>query len=840
MIPLTWRASSGYLLRHPWQLLLSVIGIGVGVAVIVAVDLANASARTAFLLSMNAVSGEATHQVVGGPRGVDETIYADLRNREGFTNVAPVVDGPASTGGMEVQVLGIDLFAEPAVRTHRSPAASVDGVSPQSLLRRFIASPGTATMTPSTAERLGLSVGDRFTLRSAGRTHDAELIGLLSEADTGTFDNIIVVDIATAQEWLDSAGWLSRIDVRIDDGDVSTRDRFESSLPPGTHLLSAARRTQTTVDLSRAFMTNLAAMSLLALLVGLFLIYNSVSFSVLQRRHLIGVLRALGMTRRQVVVLVLGEAAAIGFVAAGAGVLLGIVLGEHLLALVTRSINDLYFRVAVTDVSVDALTIGKGMLAGAGAALVAAAVPAIEATGYRPRLAMARSTLEHRTRQLLPHVAVLGVATMIIAAVTLLVSGKNLVGGLSAVFLLILGFALCVPLAIRAITTWIVPRIAGIGRTVTRLAVSGVAAGLSRTGVAVVALAVAVSATIGVNIMVDSFRGSVDRWLTQTLQADIYVGVLRGSLDPAIIGDIARLRGVEALSTSRRAWIEDEDGRTQVVAISMAPGSYAGTTILDREPADVWPAWEREDAVLVSEPFAYRNDVAPGDVLDLRTDRGPRSFAILATYQSYDINANAVLMSRSTYDRLYDDDGIDSIGLYLAAGTDVDPLMRKIETVSAGRQELTVNSNARIRKLSLEIFDQTFIITDVLYWLATGVALIGILASMLALQLECNREHGVLRALGMTPGQVGRMITLQTGVIGLLSGVFALPLGVVMAWVLIEVINRRAFGWQIDMVVAPDILLTAVAFALSAAVLAGLYPAWRAGRTQPAIAMREE
>ena len=840
MIPVTWRASFGYLLRHPWQLFLSIVGIAIGVAVVVAVDLANASARTAFLLSMDAVTGEATHQVIGGPRGVDEDVYAELRTRYGVSNIAPVVDGPASVDGVDIQVLGIDVFAEPAVRTFTSPSASAGGASAQSIFRRFLAQPGSATMSPDTADRLGLAVGDRFAVQVSGRTRNAELIGIFDAAESGVLDNIVVVDIATAQEWLGSAGFLTRIDVRIEDGDAAALRRLESALPAGTRLLDAAGRTRTTADLSRAFMTNLAAMSLLALLVGLFLIYNSVGFSVLQRRHLIGVLRALGMTRRQVVALVLGEAAAIGLAAAAAGVLLGVVLGEQLLALVSRSINDLYFRSSVTGVSVETFTIAKGFVAGVGAAVVAAAVPALEATRYQPRLAMARSTLERRTRRLLPAVALAGVATMLVAAAILLASGKNLVAGLTAVFLLILGFALCVPLAIRAVTTWTAPRIARIGRTATRLAVSGVADGLSRTGVAVVALAVAVSATIGVSVMVDSFRGSVDRWLTQTLQADVYVGVQRGSLDPGIIDDIAGLAGVEAVSTSRRAWIEDERGRTQVVAISMAPGSYAGTTILDRDPATVWPAWERGDAVLVSEPFAYRNDVRPGDALDMRTDRGSRSLSVLATYQSYDVNADAVLMSRATYDRLFDDDGVDSIGLYLAPASEADDLMKAVETVSAGRQDLTINSNARIRRLSLEIFDQTFVITDVLYWLATGVALIGILASMLALQLQNGREHGVLRALGMTPSQIGRMITLQTGVIGLLSGLCALPLGVVMAWVLIEVINRRAFGWQIDMVVAPGILLTAVAFAVSAAVLAGLYPAWRAGRTQPAIAMREE
>jgi putative ABC transport system permease protein len=226
--------------------------------------------------------------------------------------------------------------------------------------------------------------------------------------------------------------------------------------------------------------------------------------------------------------------------------------------------------------------------------------------------------------------------------------------------------------------------------------------------------------------------------------------------------------------------------------------------------------------------------------VQLPTDDGPHAFEVAATYQSYDINASAMLMSRSVYDRHFDDDRVDSIGLYLSDDADPEAIMARLGEVSAGRQEIRFDSNARIRELSLEIFDRTFIITDVLYWLAVGVAFIGILGAMLALQLERGRELAVLRALGMTPAQLGSMITVQTAAIGLLSGIAAVPLGIMMAYVLIEVINRRAFGWQIDMSVAPNILLSAVVFAIGAALLAGVYPAIRAARSQPAIAMREE
>jgi putative ABC transport system permease protein len=840
MIPVTLRANFSYLLRHPLQLALALLGIGIGVAVIVAVDLANASARKAFLMSMDAVTGEATHQVIGGPRGIDESVYVRLRVEEGIRTIAPIVEGTVRVNETSFTLMGVDLFAEREMRTFTGQArtAAADAAG-ESLFRDLLTRPGAVTMAKSTADAFGLQIGQDFEVRASGRSYDATLIGTLSEEDLG-LQNLLVTDIATAQTWLDSIGRLTRIDTRIPDADDVALARLESALPEGLRVLTAAGRTRTTAEMSAAFMTNLAAMSLLALLVGLFLIYNSVSFSVLQRRALIGNLRALGVTRGRMLLLILVEAAVVGSIASVLGVLIGILLGDRLLVLVSQSINDLYFRLNATDVMVSPVSIAKGLVAGVGASLAAAAVPAIEAMSFPPRLTMVRSSLEKRTGRLLPRVALAGLLTMLSAVAVLILSGRNLVAGLLAVFLLIFGFALCVPLAVRAASAVLARPASRIGGMPARMAVSGIGESLSRTGVAIVALAVAVSATIGVSVMVDSFRGSVDEWLQQTLQADIYAGVQRGSLDPGLLDDIATLDLVEAFSTSRRVQLEDAGGRTQLIAIRMAPGGYAGTEIVDASPDEVWPAWEQEDVVLVSEPYAYQHEVSRGDVVQLPTDYGQKSFEIAAVYQSYDINASAMLMSRTVYDRHFDDDGVDSIGLYLSGDADPETVMARIGEISAGRQEIRFNSNARIRELSLEIFDRTFIITDVLYWLAVGVAFIGILGAMLALQLERGRELAVLRALGMTPSQLGGLITTQTAVIGLLAGVAAVPLGIMMAYVLIEVINRRAFGWQIDMSIAPDILLSAITFAIVAALLAGIYPAFRAARSQPAAAMREE
>jgi putative ABC transport system permease protein len=773
---------------------------------------------------------------------VSETTYAKLRVEHGVRTIAPVVEGMITADGTSLTLLGIDLFAEQDIRSFtrqvqsEEPAAS----GSESLFTGFLITPGVVTTSARTAEQLGLTLGDTFEVVAGGRARQARLLATLANDSDGSLDFLLITDIATAQEWLGQAGWLSRIDVRVDDGNEAALDRLRAALPDGTQLLSASMRTRSTAEISKAFMTNLTAMSLLALLIGLFLIFNSVNFSVLQRRNLIGVLRALGLTRRQLLAMILVEAGVLGALAAVLGVILGIALGEQLLDLVSRTINDLYFRVSVTSVSVGPFSVVKGIVAGIGVALVAAAFPAIEATSYQPRLALTRSSLEHRARRVLPVVTLIGVVIMASAALLIVVSGTNLVAGLAAVFLLILGFALCVPLCVSFPSTLTAPLAAKLGGTTARMAVAGIASGLSRTGVAIVALAVAIAATIGVSVMVDSFRGSVSTWLEQALQADVYTGALRGAMDPELIDAIRNLDGVEDISTRKRAWVEDASGRTQLRVFDIPPESYAGAELLDADPGEAWPAWEKRDAVFVSEPYAYQNSVGAGDAITLPTDHGLHEFAVAATFQSYDITASGVMMSRKTYARHYLDDTIDSLGLYLADGIETGTIVSQIENLSAGWQRLYVSSNANLQQESLRIFDRTFVITGVLYWLTLGVAFIGILSAMLALQLERAREFATLRALGMTPTQVGVMITAQTGIIGLLSGLASLPLGAVMAYVLIKVINRRAFGWQIDINIAPEILATSVAFAVGAALLAGLYPAYRAGQSQPAIAMREE
>lgn len=837
-----WAASSRHLLRHPVQLGLAVLGLALGVATIAAIALVVASARRGFELSLDAVNGAATHQVVAGAQGIPETHYVELRESAFGAELAPVVDGYATIAGRSVRILGIDPFADPDFRRFGALESNGD----LELLRRWLTESGAVMVSPRTATTLGLALDERFTLEIAGRQNGATVIALLRE-DRAGLDDLVLTDIAQAQEWLGLIGRLSRIDVKLAPGAAGAQQltRWREQLLPGVQVSVTERRSRETADLTNAFMTNLRAMSLLALLVGSFLIYNSMSFALLQRRRTLGILRALGVTRGEVLAMVLAEAAVLGAIGSVLGAAAGLWLARRLLALVTRTINDLYFVSAVNEISLEPGTLLIAIGTGVAAALLAAFLPALEATHTTPQLALRRSALEQRVARGARGLTVISVVMLVSGGLAIALSDRSLVAGFAALLLLLLSAAFLTPAALRVLATLAARMVRNLSLSA-RLALRDVAASLSRTGVAVAALSVAIAAAIGVAVMVTSFRHSLSDWLARTLRADIYVtapgpGFSRPerAIQASVVRELIAAESVIEHSASRRVVVESPLGQVQLDALEPATRSYGGITLIAGEATHVWPAFDRGD-VLLTESFAYRHRLGMGSSISLLTPAGARRFRIAGILRDYGNDRGAVLMNRAVYRATWSDDAITSMGLYLAAGSAADAVIDSLRAATGARQALFIRSNSELRALSMQIFERTFAITRVLYWLATAVAAIGLLSALLAYELERARELAILRALGVTPAGIGRLIETQTLFLGLVAAVVAVPTGLAAALVLIEVINRRAFGWQIELHVAASDVVATLVIAVGAALLAGLYPAWRSSRAAIAAHIREE
>jgi putative ABC transport system permease protein len=845
-----WNIGWRYLLRHRWQSALMLLGIMLGVAVVVSIDLANESASRAFDLSVESVAGRATHQITGGPAGLDEAVYTRLR-REGIGReipIAPIVTDTVYSpqlGDQPLRLLGVDPLAEPPFRSYLTG----EGALPLDEIAAFLTEPGAVLISADLAERYGVAAGDHLTLEVGGRTREAVVVGLLLPEDNlsrRSLNGLILADVATAQEMLDRVGVLDRIDVLLPD--AAGADRLRNLLPEETRLEPVTARTGTVEEMTAAFRTNLLALSMLALVVGMFLIYNTMTFSVVQRRTLFGTLRALGVTRREVFLLVVAEALVVGVVGSGLGLGLGVVLGQGAVRLVTRTVNDLFYTVSVQGVAVPPISLAKGAALGVLTTVAAAALPAWEAASVPPRAALTRSHVEVKASRRAGWLAGGGLAVLLAGVGLLLVPTRGLGISFAGTFAVIVGAAMLTPLAMKGLLWIAQPATSSIWGALGRMAPRGVANALSRTSIAVAALMVAVSVTIGISLMVGSFRHTVVIWLEHTLQGDIYISVPGGpqnhptsTVDDAVLDVLTGWPGVRRVDSVRSVDIASPDGPQHVVAVrNPDSGSARRYLAADGSAEEVWQQVQA-GAVTVSEPYARRQGIPlHGGEVTLNTPEGPRVFPVVGVYYDYGSTDGQIMMSQDVYRSIWDDDAITAVALRLEEGVDADAVADEVQRALAPIQRLRVRPNRALREDVLVVFDQTFAITGALNVLATVVAFVGVLSALLSLQLEKQREYGILRAVGMTVRQLWGLTMLETGLMGAIAGLLSMPTGFALSLILVYIINRRAFGWTLQMQVMPRPFGLAFAVALIAALLAGLYPAWRISRMAAADAIRYE
>jgi putative ABC transport system permease protein len=375
----------------------------------------------------------------------------------------------------------------------------------------------------------------------------------------------------------------------------------------------------------------------------------------------------------------------------------------------------------------------------------------------------------------------------------------------------------------------------------------GVGSSLSRTAPAIAALVVAVSVTVGLGVMIQSFRGTLVQWLDGTLRADVYVSLpgptasrASGTLWPDVIDAFVAHPDVSGSSTYRGFDLIRDGDAFRLVALDLDPRGESAFDFLSGDRDEIMARFRTGEAVIVSEPYAYRRGLAVGDRVALTGVDGEVEIPIAGVFYDYGSEQGTVMMGRALYDRIFDDPGVTSLGLFLEEGADSEVVVVELLALVPEGRAVIARSNDTLRETSLEVFDRTFQVTAVLRLLAFIVAFVGVLSALAALQLEKARELGLLRAQGLTPGQLWRLVVTQTGLIGLASGLLAIPMGLVLSVVMIFVVNKRSFGWTLNMQVGPDILVQAVGLAVVGALLAGLYPAWRMSRASPALALRGE
>jgi putative ABC transport system permease protein len=827
--------------RHLLRTLLLIFGIAMGVAGVVAIDIAKTSVEKSFEMSTTALVSRATHQITGARLEIPQSVFTTLRTRLGIHRSAPVISRHVTLPELDDRIMtlmGVDPFSETHFR--HLPL----GTDNRDLSAVMTGSTG-VFIAQSHAGRFGLDIGSPLTISLGGRNTTVTVAGILDSRDKAVrqmLEGLVVTDISAAQEILDMGDHITRIDLILDRKDLA--NEIQEHLPEGVFLVETDQQNHAVRGLSRSFENSLTAFSMLALFMGIFLIYNTVSFSVSRRHRLHAILRALGATRSGIFFTVMAEVMVYAVIGSILGVLLGILMGKGAVQAVIATVSEMYFTLTVGQTDIAGITLAKGLLAGILTSMMAGFFPALGAAGTRPVSLMHKSVSEHRFQKMIPGLFVAGLV-ILTAAALLMRTGPALAGyDFTGLFMIFFGAALLTPLIIRVLVRTLLAAGARLLGIMVTMALRNITRSLRQTSVLMASLMVVTSVYIGIEVMTGSFRQSIVQWVDDHIGGHVHVSSAderHPALDPDLVARVRQLPGVAAVSAynihpvfSRAA------GKVHLFSYesNQSVMRWSWTAAPETELASLLESgW-----IFVSEIFARQHQVEPeaGAAVILETREGPISFQIAGIFRDFFMGGGRVVMSRPTMARYWGHDDITAMQLFLASDTPAKPVMDAIQEMIPPGSLIQVRSGAEIKQSILAVFDNTFIITSALQVLTAMVALTGILNAVMALLLERTREIGILRACGTLPGQVRQLLIHECFFYGLIAGIMAIPLGAVLSWILIHVINQRAFGWTYDMVLTPGVMVQAVVLSSAAALAAGIFPALAAGRTHISEALHME
>ncbi len=808
---------------EPLRTALTALAVALGVAVVLAIEMAGEAAAGSFRSSLETLTGRADFELTA-TGGITPDVLGKLAALPEPLELKPRIEDHALIrGGRTVPFLGIDVLSD--VPESKPDTESGEFAEEDSIWA---------------GRKLGWKMGEQVWLLLNDRDTLVTVRGLLPESA----GEVIVADLAPATRLLRRTnGALDRILVEVPEG--ADIDRYERVLRDAVGTEVNVNRFGTRTDENRrmltAFRWNLRVLSWIALVVGAFLIYNTISVSVVRRRTEIGVLRALGATRSGVLAAFLGEAACFGLIGGALGLLLGRVLAQSAVGLVAMTVQSLYVSSRPGDIGLTPAIALLGLAIGLAVAVASALLPAWEASLVPPVEAMSRGRAEHkvriRTRVNLLIAGTLGVFAAI-ASQQPPVGGKPVFGYLAALALIGMLAAGIAPLIgfVSKRTAGLTRRLFGVEGLLATRSLEG---SLRRTSVLAGALATAIAMTAAVGIMVGSFRQTVLLWMDDRLKADLY-------LSPASPSGADRHPTMAAESIDRLRALPEvravDPFRAYRITYNRKPATFAGgdARVVNRYSKAITERLATDPhTAIVSEPFASRHNVRTGDTIRVRLGARDVPFEVIDIYTDYASELGYIIVDRATLLHWLPDPAPSNIAVYLKPGVDMEAGRKAVAEALAG-QRVMILSNRTLREQAILTFDRTFSITYALEGVAVFVAIMGVAGALLALVIDRRREIGLLRFLGGATGQIRRLILFEAGLLGLLANLAGLGLGVLMSLLLIFVINKQSFGWTIQLHWPVAMLLGALTVVFLATLAASVYPARIAARLNPIEVIHEE
>ncbi len=809
------KALLGHYRRHPLQIFLVWLGLTLAVSLLVGVLAINHNAKTSYTEGEKLFSNPFPNRI----RAIEENVpisqefYINLR-RAGFTECLPIQTLQLETAdNLSISVIGLDPVA--------LLLASSTNLNNANNILSLMHSSFPVLISPPLASYLNLNNGDDIKLKN-----HVSIGPVIIESGQHLSGSRVFSDITLTQ----MLGRKTGFDLLLcSELSVDKKNQLKQMLPEGLKL--ETHKKSGLSALTKAFHINLLAMGMLSFIVGLFIFYQAMSLSFVQRQPLVGTLRQIGVSTRELIMAMGIEVSLWIFIGWFSGNFFGLILANELMPTVSNSLYSIYkadvnFLIAWSwDWSYQSLCMAIiGCTLACGWPIYR--LLSIEPIRLSTRLSLARFAGYEFKIQCIVACVFFFVAYLVNILPHSHEKGFMLIG------LLMLSIGLLTPFIIWQFFDWLSYRLSSAKM---RWFFSDAAASLGYRGVAAMAFMLALASNIGVETMVGSFRATTNNWLEQRLAADIYIehNLMTGS---NINHWLKNQQEVKFVWQQWKTNSQTRYGNIEVLSTGSTKGEQNGLTMKVATP-DFWHLLHNDRSLLISESMALKWHIKPGDNLDLAAPLG-NNWQVVGIYYDYGNPYSQLLLSHQSWLETFSGQGKAGIGIVLNDGDKRTELINRI----LKKYQLPiehVNDNNNIQAKAMQIFDRAFIITGTLGNLTLIIAVFGLFFATLVGEISRQRQTALLRCLGFSGKELIFFGGLQLLIIGFFTILIALPLGIVLSHLLIDIIMKYGFGWTIEMNYFPTKYVITFLWTLLVLAAAGAATVWRVTKQQAIVSLRE-
>lgn len=809
------KALLGHYKRHPFQILLVWLGLTLGVSLLVGVSSINSHARQSYEHGERLFSNPLPYRIrpKHAANKIPQGFYVQLR-RDGFHQCAPFQSLRITTAsGTDLMLVGID----PVSLIQFDAGTSLGEISSLELM----SPPFPVLVSEDLAQHMKWGNGDYI------RLNDGTALGPISiDTEKRLNGTRIIADMSLLRMIERSSGITV---IACADMPLEKLTKLKASLPNGMVL---SRISQAELEsLTEAFHMNLSAMGMLAFLVGLFIFYQAMSMTLTQRQPLVGNLRQMGVSGWQLAQALVLELCVLVLVGWLCGNVLGMVLANQLIPAVSASLGDLYNTNIGLSIDWDWHSSISSLYLSLTGAIIACAWPLIRLLRSQPsRLTTRLSLLRFAGAEFT--IQALIACACCVAAIALYQAPQTQETGFAIIALMLLSVALFTPYIIWKVFESLSYTLRWVK---VRWFFADAAASMSYRGVATMAFMVAMAANIGVETMVGSFRDTTDKWLSQRLAADLYI-YPNNSSAARMSTWLQKQPEVESVWWRWEKEVATNKGALQVVSTGPSEGELNALTVKLGIP-NYWYHLHHSKGVMISESMALKLGIRPGDYIDLTGKLGA-GWQVVGVYYDYGNPYNQVLLSHRNWLFAFAGRGSVALGAVLSDEGSPTVLKRKLETIFRIDSE-RIFDNSHIHSQAMRVFDRTFSIADTLGNITLVIAVFGIFFATLAGEVSRQKHISLLRCLGMSGRELVIMGSLQLFVFGGIALLLAMPLGIALANLVVDIVIKQSFGWTLEIQFMPMEYLHSGALAMFALMIAGAIPVIRMVRSTPMKSLRD-